>query len=74
MLFRSVLNILSMLNRDGQSIVLVTHDIRAAVRANRLIYMEDGKIVGEKRMAAYDEQLARDREREISNWLIEMEW
>lgn len=41
-----VLNLLSQLNRDGQSILMVTHDIRAALRGNRILYLEDGKNSG----------------------------
>ncbi|WP_058302439.1 ABC transporter ATP-binding protein [Gorillibacterium timonense] len=40
----SVLNILTQLNRQGQSIVMVTHDIKAACRADRLILIRDGKV------------------------------
>ena len=34
-------------NRDGISILMVTHDVRSAVRGNRLLYFEDGDIRGE---------------------------
>ena len=32
---------------DGQTIVLVTHDMRVASAAERVVAMRDGRIVGE---------------------------
>jgi len=32
---------------DGQSIVMVTHDARAAAYADRVVFLADGKVVGE---------------------------
>ena len=43
----NVLDILTELNRDGQSIVMVTHDIKAALRGNRILYLSDGVIESE---------------------------
>lgn len=39
-----ILNKLNELNREGQSIVMVTHDVYAAIRANRVLYLSEGKI------------------------------
>ena len=39
-----VLAILEDLNRDGMSIMTVTHDPRVAVRARKVIYIRDGQI------------------------------
>ena len=36
-----VLNMLSFLNQQGQTILMVTHDIRSAIRGNRILYLED---------------------------------
>lgn len=69
-----VLNLLGSLNNDGQSILMVTHDIRSAMRANRLLYLEDGKITGELRLPPYDEKEEKSRENQINSWLISMEW
>ena len=41
-----VLDLLTELNAAGQSILMVTHDLRAALRANRLVYIEDGRVIG----------------------------
>ncbi len=42
---REVLAFLQELNRDGRTIVLITHDNSIAVKANRIIRLADGKIV-----------------------------
>ena len=36
---KEVLDLLTELNRNGQSILMVTHDLRAALRASRLLYL-----------------------------------
>ncbi|MBA9085497.1 putative ABC transport system ATP-binding protein [Fontibacillus solani] len=58
----AVLDILTELNRNGQSVVMVTHDIKAACRADRLIVIRDGKVNGELHFNKYDEQDVPSRE------------
>ncbi|MNZ46209.1 Lipoprotein-releasing system ATP-binding protein LolD [compost metagenome] len=58
----AVLDILTDLNRKGQSVVMVTHDIKAACRADRLIVIRDGKVDGELHFDKYDEQDITSRE------------
>jgi putative ABC transport system ATP-binding protein len=69
-----VLNLLSKLNGQGQSILMVTHDVRAAIRANRLLYLEDGRIVGEMTLQTFTEEEAKTRETQVNAWLTSMEW
>ncbi len=69
-----VLNLLTQLNNEGQSILMVTHDIRAALRATRLLYLEDGKIVGELNLPPYSQKEEKSRETQINAWLTSMEW
>lgn len=69
-----VLNLLAMLNRNGQSILMVTHDIRAAIRGNRIVYLDDGKITEELFLPGYREEEAKSREIRLSEWLSAMEW
>ncbi len=46
----AILDLLSSLNREtGVTLVLITHDPEVAKRAERIIYMKDGKIVREVR-------------------------
>lgn len=69
-----VLNLLTGLNRQGQSILMVTHDIRAAVRGSRVLYLEDGKLLDELELPAYDAENARERETKVSGWLSALQW
>jgi len=69
-----VLNLLTELNRQGQSILMVTHDVHAAVRASRLLYLDDGKIGGEMLMPEFTPEETRNRETQINAWLSSMEW
>lgn len=69
-----VLNLLNELNREGQSILMVTHDIRAAIRADRLLYLSDGKFVGELSLPPYDKKDEKSRETQVNAWLTSLEW
>lgn len=68
-----VLNLLSKLNKDGQSILMVTHDTRAALRANRVLYLEDGRITGELTLPPYQME-EKSRETQLNSWLSSLEW
>ena len=69
-----VLDLLTELNRQGQSILMVTHDIRAAIHANRFLYLEDGKISGEMEMPPYESKDTKNREKQVDAWLSSMSW
>lgn len=69
-----VLNLLTELNSNGQNILMVTHDLRAAIRGTRLLYLEDGKVIGEMPMPPYCKEESRSREIQIESWLSSMKW
>ncbi len=69
-----VLNLLTYLNSRGQSILMVTHDLRAALRASRLLYLEDGNIIGELLLSPFNPQEAQRREIQINAWLSSLKW
>lgn len=69
-----VLNLLTKLNENNQSILMVTHDIRAALRANRVIYLEDGKVKGEIDLPPYNIEDEKSREIQLNSWLSSMKW
>ena len=71
---QDVLNLLTSLNEAGQSIVMVTHDLKAAIRATRLLYLEDGNIIGEMNLPAYSGEDIKDREIQVNAWLSSLEW
>ena len=68
-----VLDTLTGLNNDGQSIVMVTHDMKAACRANRLLYLKDGRIVGDLTLGRYEGN-DTEREEKIFGVLKENQW
>ena len=68
-----VLNTLSEVNKKGQSIVVVTHDVKTARRADRVVYLKDGMICGECRLGTYtSNDMARHEK--LNAFLTEMGW
>ncbi len=71
---QNVLDLLTEVNRKGQSILMVTHDVKAAIRGNRIIYIQDGRIDGELNMDPYKEDDRKSRETQIISWLSSKGW
>ncbi|MCM1174909.1 MAG: ABC transporter ATP-binding protein [Blautia sp.] len=69
-----VLDLLTELAGNGQSILMVTHDTKAAIRGTRVLYLEDGKILDEMEMGIYRETDARERENKLNEWLSALSW
>ncbi len=68
-----VLDTLTKFNEQGQSVVMVTHDMRSARRGNRILYLKDGVILGECDLGTYvhgDSQ----RHEKLSAFLRDMGW
>ena len=45
---REIMQILKELNKEGKTIILITHDLKIAQQANRILYIIDGKISQER--------------------------
>jgi putative ABC transport system ATP-binding protein len=71
---KDVLDILTKVNQKGQSIVMVTHDIKAAIRADRIIYLMDGKVCGELHLDKYSEADMEERSKKARDFLQENNW
>jgi len=69
----AVLNVFTQLHNDGQSIIMVTHDKRTALRGNRVLYIRDGQIFGECDLGKYDAENS-EREAKLNGFLAEMGW
>jgi len=69
-----VLSLLSSMNENGQSILMVTHDLKATLRATRILYLEDGKIISELELPPYKQQEEKSREVQVNAWISSMEW
>ena len=68
-----VLDTLTRFNEQGQSVVMVTHDMRSARRGNRILYLKDGVILGECDLGRYvhgDTQ----RHKRLAAFLQDMGW
>lgn len=71
---KEVLDLLTGIHENGQSILMVTHDVKAAVRGNRILYLEDGRILDELILPVFQRTDAREREEKISAWLSSLQW
>lgn len=68
-----VLNTLTKFNEGGQSVVMVTHDMRSARRGNRILYLKDGSILGECQLGRYIHG-DQGRHEKLNAFLTEMGW
>lgn len=71
---QDVLNLFTAFHEEGQSILMVTHDIRAAIRGTRIIYLEDGKILDEIILPPFKEKKEKERETRVNEWLYSLKW
>ena len=69
---QAVLNILSELYEDGQSIIMVTHDIKSAIRGNRIIFIRDGQVEDDLRFEK--EVPIAEKEEKLLKWLAGKNW
>lgn len=70
-----VMEELTKLNIEGTTIMMVTHDVKVASRCSRVLYIVDGDIKEEYNLGRCERDAdLRDRERTLSNWLMDMGW
>lgn len=69
-----VLDAFTQLNEDGQSIVTVTHDLKTALRGNRILYVKDGAICGTLSLPSYAKEADGVRKVKLQQFLAEMGW
>ena len=70
----NILNVFTELNLKGQTIIMVTHDVKAACRADRILFIKDGRIDGDIRLDKYAEEAIAKREKTIYDYLTEKGW
>lgn len=68
-----VLDTLTRFNEQGQSVVMVTHDMRSVRRGNRILYLKDGVILGECDLGKYSHG-DKQRHEKLSAFLKDMGW
>ena len=71
---KDVLDIFTDVHQKGQSIVMVTHDLKTALRGTRVIFLRDGGIVGEYQMEPYGSEDLKERRDGLQKFLDEMGW
>ena len=72
---KEVMDELTKLNKEGTTIMMVTHDAKVAAKCSRVLYIVDGNIQGEYKLKnASSEKEEVERERELNNWLMELGW
>lgn len=69
----NVLDIMTKINDMGQSIIMVTHDMKTARRASRILYLKDGVILDELNLGKY---VSGDpvRHQKLKDFLERMGW
>jgi len=69
-----IMELLRDINGSGTTVLLVTHDVKVAARADRVLFMLDGEIAAEKQMGRYtgNGTESKAREESLSSWLFEM--
>ena len=68
-----VMDELCKLNKEGTTVMMVTHDSKVAARCSRVLYIIDGQIAGEFN-ANKDITDQKEKERALKNWLMDMGW
>lgn len=63
---RDVMDLLSQINAGGTAILLITHDAGVATRADRVLFLRDGKIVRETKLGKFSEAELGRRTSEIA--------
>lgn len=69
---REVMDIINGINSQGTTVLLVTHDAKVAVRADRVIYLEDGSVKEALELGRYAELSVAEREEKLKAWLEKM--
>lgn len=70
----NVMKLLTELNNEGQTIVMVTHGLKAACSANRILFMNYGKIKGELSLDTFHIETIEEREEVIFEFLKTRGW
>ncbi len=62
------------LNKEGTTILMVTHDAKVAARCSRVLYIVDGNIQGEYDNTDDGTKTEKERERALNTWLMDQGW
>lgn len=68
-----IMDILLQINREGTTILQVTHDARNAAQSERVLFMKDGKIVDEVYLGKFVNQTLENRIEEVTRKMLQIE-
>lgn len=72
---RDVMDMFLKVHEQGTTILMVTHDVKIASYAQRICYINDGKIESELEIGTMqDQKELKEREKTVYNWLMEKGW
>ncbi|MFP4662768.1 MAG: ABC transporter ATP-binding protein [Halanaerobiales bacterium] len=69
-----IMDIFHKINREGTTIMMVTHNVKVASHSERVLFMKDGNIYGEYLLGSYipSESDIKLRESKLASWLLDM--
>lgn len=67
---QEMMDIFAEINKEGTTVVLVTHDPKVAARTERILYMRDGKIESELKLPIYDETKHDARMQQVTEHMM----
>jgi len=67
-----VMEELTKINKEGTTVMMVTHDSKVAAKCTRVLYISDGNIEGEYKSDVTKSD--KERERALNNWLMDLGW
>ena len=70
----AALDALTAVNEGGQSVIAVTHDLKTALRGNRVLYIRDGMICGTCDLGKHTGKGSSSRHDKLTAFLSEMGW
>lgn len=66
---KEVMDIINDINEKGTTVVIVTHDAKVALRAERIVFLKDRKIDSQLKLGKYNENEKVLRDKKLSKWL-----
>ena len=73
---KEVMDVFHTINKEGTTVMIVTHDIWVASHSSRVLFMKDGNIGSEKILGELKnlKEDLKQRENELSKWLLELDF
>jgi len=71
---KAAMDLLTEVHESGQTILMVTHDIKAASRANNLLFIKDGKIDGKLELDRFMVNDIEEREKQVFEFIMSKGW